>query len=75
VISCRSADCELLSSRPRLQGAMVIEPLTRPVLESYLGRNGDRLGVLRAALDKDAALGGHRLAAVPRSAGTDGPRG
>jgi hypothetical protein len=47
---------ELLTTRPRLQGAVVLEPLRRAALESYLDQHSERLAGLRAALTEDEQL-------------------
>ncbi|WP_433832152.1 NACHT domain-containing protein [Actinoplanes sp. CA-015351] len=55
-LCCRADEYRTLKARVAYYGTVVIAPLTRPQLEAYLDRAGDRLRHVRAALDADAQL-------------------
>src|SRR6266545_5497651 len=56
VVCSRIADYEALTSKLRLQGAIVIQPLTKPQVDDYLKRVGRPLAAVRAALRDDPTL-------------------
>jgi hypothetical protein len=56
VICCRVADDEALETRLQLQGALVVQPLTRVQVESYLTQVGQPLATVREALRGDPTL-------------------
>jgi hypothetical protein len=55
-VCSRTGDYDALTRRLRLTGAVVIQPLPRPRVESYLERAGPALAGLRAVLRVDPAL-------------------
>lgn len=55
-VCSRIADYEALSTKLRLQSAVVIQPLTKPQADDYLKRVGRPLAAVRAALRDDATL-------------------
>jgi DNA polymerase III delta prime subunit len=55
-VCSRIADYTALESRLKLQGAVVIQPLTEQQIDRYLEHAGDRLGALRSALHADPNL-------------------
>jgi DNA polymerase III delta prime subunit len=55
-VCSRAADYEALVLRLRLQGAIVIQPLTRPQVNQYLRQAGKPLAGVRAALRDDPTL-------------------
>ena len=55
-VCSRIADYTALESRLKLQGAVVIQPLTEQQIDRYLEHTGDRLGALRSALHADMNL-------------------
>jgi hypothetical protein len=55
-VCSRIADYTALESRLKLQGAVVIQPLTEQQIDQYLERAGDRLAALRSALHADTNL-------------------
>jgi hypothetical protein len=55
-VCSRTGDYDALTRRLRLTGAVVIQPLPRPRVESYLERAGPALAGLRAVLRADPAL-------------------
>jgi NACHT domain-containing protein len=57
VICCRVADYEALGTKLRLQGALVIQPLTPEQVESYFAQVGTPLATVRQALQQDPTLG------------------
>ena len=56
VVCSRVADYEALSQRLRLQGAIIIQPLTRSQVVNYLRQAGRPLAGVRAALRADPTL-------------------
>jgi GTPase SAR1 family protein len=56
VVCSRIADYEALNTRLRLQGALVVQPLTRPQVESYLTQVGQPLAAVHQALQEDPTL-------------------
>jgi hypothetical protein len=62
-VSSRIADYEALRVRLKLQGAILVEPLTIEQIDVYLADFGDQLGALRAALTEDNML--RELAETP----------
>jgi hypothetical protein len=50
------ADYEALGTRLRLQGAVVVQPLTRAQIEGYLTQIGEPLAAVRQALQEDPTL-------------------
>ncbi len=56
-VCSRIADYEMLSAKLRLQGAVVIHPLTKPQVDDYLKQVDRPLAAVRTALRADAALG------------------
>jgi hypothetical protein len=56
VVCSRGADYEALALRLRLQGAVIIQPLTRPQVDQYLRQAGKPLAGVRAALRDDPTL-------------------
>jgi eukaryotic-like serine/threonine-protein kinase len=56
-VCSRVADYEALTSKLRLQGAIVVQPLTKQQVDVYLERAGGKLAGVRAALRDDAELG------------------
>ena len=56
VVCSRIADYEALRGRLRLGGAIVVQPLTRWQITSYLHQLGPALAGLRATLHKDKSL-------------------
>jgi hypothetical protein len=56
VICCRTADYAGLTRKLKLQGAVVIQPLTPAQIDTYLVNAGGQLVALRAALAEDPAL-------------------
>jgi hypothetical protein len=57
VVCSRVADYEALGTRLRLQGALVVQPLTPQQIDSYLTQVGSPLAGVRQALSEDPALG------------------
>ena len=57
VVCSRVADYEALGTRLRLQGALVVRPLTREQVESYLTQVGPPMAAMRQALQEDPMLG------------------
>jgi NACHT domain len=55
-VCSRIADYEALEGKLRLQGAIVIQPLTKGQVDDYLKRVGRPLAAVRAALRDDATL-------------------
>jgi serine/threonine protein kinase len=55
-VCSRVADYEALTSRLKLQGAVVLQGLSDPQVEAYLTRAGPELSALRTALQQDHAL-------------------
>ncbi|MFL5805429.1 MAG: NACHT domain-containing protein [Roseiflexaceae bacterium] len=56
VVCSRVADYEALTSRLKLQGAVIVKPLTPQQIGAYLESIGDQLARLRAELMEDAVL-------------------
>ncbi|HEY0606389.1 MAG TPA: TIR domain-containing protein [Herpetosiphonaceae bacterium] len=56
VVSSRTADYESLSSRLKLQGAVLIEPLSPEQVLTYLSNGGDQLAALLEAIKRDSLL-------------------
>lgn len=56
VVCSRIADYNVLTTKLRLQGAVVLQPLTPEQVEAYLAHFGDELMPVRALLREDAAL-------------------
>ena len=56
VVCSRVADYEALGTRLRLQGALVVQPLTRAQVDSYLTQVGQPLAAVREALQEDPTL-------------------
>jgi hypothetical protein len=57
-VCSRITDYEVLITKLRLQGAIVIQPLTKPQVDNYLKQIGRPLAAVRAALRDDAELWG-----------------
>ena len=55
-VCSRIADYEALSTKLRLQGAIVLQPLTKAQVDDYLKRVGRPLAAVRAALRDDPTL-------------------
>jgi hypothetical protein len=55
-VCSRITDYEALTSKLRLQGAIVIQPLAKPQVDDYLKQVGRPLTAVRAALRDDPAL-------------------
>src|SRR5262249_44416343 len=55
-VCCRVADYEALGTRLRLPGALVVLPLTRQQVDSYLTQVGQPVAVVRDALQEDPTL-------------------
>ena len=55
-ICSRDADYRAIGSKLKLQGAVLIQPLTVRQIASYLERTGDRLTALKIALEADTTL-------------------
>jgi hypothetical protein len=55
-ICSRSADYQALASPLQLQGAIVVQPLTRPQVESYLTEIGTTGAAVREAIRQEPAL-------------------
>ena len=55
-ISSRTADYQALSVRLRLQGAIVVQPLTQPQVDSYLTEVGPAGKAVREAIRQDPTL-------------------
>src|SRR5262249_45327655 len=55
-VCSRIADYTALESQLKLQGAVVIQPLTEQQMDRYLEHAGDRLAALRSALHADTNL-------------------
>jgi eukaryotic-like serine/threonine-protein kinase len=55
-VCSRVADYEALAARLRLQGAVVVQPLTPLRIESYLSQIGAPLAAVRQALQEDPTL-------------------
>jgi DNA polymerase III delta prime subunit len=56
-VCCRVADYEALTTKLRLQGAVLVQTLTQPQVDAYLARVGDKLAGVRVALRHDTELG------------------
>jgi hypothetical protein len=56
VVCSRVADYERLDIRLRLQGAIVVQPLTREQVDSYLAQIGQPMAAVREALHQDPTL-------------------
>lgn len=56
VVCSRSDEYDALMTRLRMQGAVVVQPLTREQVNTYLGQIGKPLAAMRAALRDDPAL-------------------
>jgi hypothetical protein len=56
VVCSRMVDYEAIGTRLRLQGALVVQPLTRAQVESYLAQVGRPLAAVREALGEDPTL-------------------
>jgi len=56
VVCCRTNDYEVLTQRLRLQGAVFIQPLTPPQVQTYLNSLGEDFITLRKAIDADPTL-------------------
>lgn len=56
VVCCRVADYEAIGNTLRLQGAVVVQPLTRAQVNGYLDRIGEPVAGIRHALHTDATL-------------------
>jgi hypothetical protein len=56
VVCCQVVDYEALDTRLRLQGAIVVQPLTRVQVESYLTQVGAPLASVRQTLQEDPTL-------------------
>src|SRR5262249_36066308 len=56
VVCCRVADYEVLGTRLRLPGALVVLPLTSAQVESYLTQVGQPVAAVCAALQEDPTL-------------------
>jgi hypothetical protein len=56
LVCSRIADYEALGAQLRLQGALVVQPLTRPQVEDYLTQVGQPVAAVRQALQEDATL-------------------
>jgi len=56
VVCSRSADYEALNNQLRLRGVIVLRPLTREQIDSYLDHIGEQLASLRVLLRDDATL-------------------
>src|SRR6266487_184634 len=55
-VCSRVADYEALTTRLRLQGAILVQPLTKHQVDAYLERAGEKLAGVRAALRDDVEL-------------------
>jgi NACHT domain len=58
VVCSREVDYETLTSKLRLQGAVIVRPLTKQQIGMYLESAGEKLVGVRTALRDDAELGG-----------------
>jgi eukaryotic-like serine/threonine-protein kinase len=56
VVCSRSADYAVLTTKLRLEGAVMAQPLAPKQVDSYLARGGERLAALRAAVQEDETL-------------------
>jgi TIR domain len=56
VVCSRLADYEAVDRQLRLQGAIVVQPLTRPQIDAYLAQVGQPLAAVRDALQDDPTL-------------------
>jgi hypothetical protein len=56
VVCSRTADYAIITTKLRLQGAVLIQPLTWPQIDAYLVDAGAQLTGLRAALKSDTTL-------------------
>jgi hypothetical protein len=56
VVCCREANYKKAARRLRLQGAVIIKPLTQQQVDNYLTESGNHLTALRKLLSKDSAL-------------------
>jgi hypothetical protein len=63
VVCSRVADYEALTARLRLQGAVLLQPLTPQQIAEYLGGAGAALSAVRDALQDDPTL--QQLAEIP----------
>jgi eukaryotic-like serine/threonine-protein kinase len=55
-VCSRVADYDALGTQLRLQGALVVQPLTREQVESYLTQAGPPLAAMRQALQEDPMI-------------------
>ncbi len=55
-VCSRDADYEMITARLRLDGAIIVQPLTKEQVDGYLARAGDAGSRLRSAFQSDAAL-------------------
>ena len=55
-VCSRITEYEALGVQLRLQGAIVVQPLTRPQVDSYLTQVGQPLAAVREALQEDPTL-------------------
>lgn len=55
-VCSRVADYEALTTKLRLQGAIVVQPLTAQQVDVFLGRAGEKLAGVRLALRDDTTL-------------------
>jgi hypothetical protein len=55
-VCSRIADYEAINEKLKLQGAVLIQPLTAQQIDAYLEHAGVKLAALRAAFEYDAAL-------------------
>jgi len=63
IVCSRIADYQALTTRLKLQGAVVLQPLTPEQIQAYLASAGGELSAVRQALKTDAAL--QELAQTP----------
>src|SRR6266508_2474740 len=56
VVCSRSTDYAMLTTKLRLRGAVVVQPLTEAQVNAYLAQGDDKLAAVRALMDRDAAL-------------------
>jgi hypothetical protein len=56
VVCSRITEYDALGVQLRLQGAIVVQPLMRPQVDSYLAQVGQPLATVRAALQEDPTL-------------------
>src|SRR5262249_24409714 len=55
-VCCRVADYDTIGKQLRLQGAILVQPLTRQQVETYLDQLGEAGVGVRSALREDATL-------------------